>query len=120
MKWRQKPEDIAELTTKQASILQSAATLLKPGGRLVYATCSVLPEENGGIVNAFLAAHPDFERVPADAVLRQQGVEGEGLVTHGDLQLLPNRHATDGFYAAVLQRRPTSSDRGEADATLSD
>jgi 16S rRNA (cytosine967-C5)-methyltransferase len=120
MKWRQKPEDIAELTTKQASILQSAATLLKPGGRLVYATCSVLPEENGGIVNAFLAAHPDFERVPADAVLRQQGVDGEGLVTHGDLQLLPNRHATDGFYAAVLQRRPTSSDRGEADATLSD
>ncbi|MBN8742737.1 MAG: RsmB/NOP family class I SAM-dependent RNA methyltransferase [Thiomonas arsenitoxydans] len=120
MKWRQKPEDIAELTTKQASIMQSAATLLKPGGRLVYATCSVLPEENGGIVNAFLAAHPDFERVPADAVLRQQGVDGEGLVTHGDLQLLPNRHATDGFYAAVLQRRPTSSDRGEADATLAD
>ena len=118
MKWRQKPEDIAELTTKQASILQSAATLLKPGGRLVYATCSVLPEENSGIVNAFLAANPDFERVPADAVLRQQGVEGEGLVTQGDLQLLPNRHATDGFYAAVLQRRPISSDRGETDATL--
>ncbi|CDW93237.1 MULTISPECIES: RsmB/NOP family class I SAM-dependent RNA methyltransferase [unclassified Thiomonas] len=120
MKWRQKPEDIAELTTKQANILQSAATLLKPGGRLVYATCSVLPEENSGIVNAFLAAHPDFERVPADAVLRQQGVDGEGLVTQGDLQLLPNRHATDGFYAAVLQRRPTSSGRGEADATLAD
>lgn len=120
MKWRQKPEDIAELTTKQASILQSAATLLKPGGRLVYATCSVLLEENSGIVNAFLAANPDFERVPADAVLRQQGVEGEGLVTQGDLQLLPNRHATDGFYAAVLQRRPTSSDRGEIDATLAD
>lgn len=120
MKWRQKPEDIAELKTKQANILQSAATLLKPGGRLVYATCSVLAEENSGIVNAFLAAHPDFERVPADAVLRQQGVEGEGLVTQGDLQLLPNRHATDGFYAAVLQRRPTSSDRGEADATLAD
>ncbi len=120
MKWRQKPEDVAELTTKQASILQSAATLLKPGGRLVYATCSVLPEENGGIVNAFLAAHPDFERVPADAVLRQQGVEGEGMVTQGDLQLLPNRHATDGFYAAVLQRRPTSSDRGEIDATFAD
>ncbi len=120
MKWRQKPEDVAELTTKQASILQSAATLLKPGGRLVYATCSVLPEENGGIVNAFLAAHPDFERVPADAVLRQQGVEGEGMVTQGDLQLLPNRHATDGFYAAVLQRRPTLSDRGEIDATFAD
>lgn len=112
MKWRQKPEDISELTTKQANILQSAATLLKPGGRLVYATCSILPEENSGIVNAFLSAHPDFERIPADAVLRQQGVEGENLVTQGDLQLLPNRHATDGFYAAVLQRRPASSSGG--------
>lgn len=118
MKWRQKPEDISELTTKQANILQSAATLLKPGGRLVYATCSILPEENSGIVNAFLSAHPDFERIPADAVLRQQGVEGENLVTQGDLQLLPNRHATDGFYAAVLQRRPASSSGGEVDVAM--
>lgn len=110
MKWRQKPQDVVELTAKQASILQSAATLLKPGGRLVYATCSILPEENSGIVNAFLATHPDFERIPADAVLSQQGVKADGLTTQGDLQLRPDRHGTDGFYAAVLQRRaaPTS------------
>ncbi|MCE1161852.1 MAG: RsmB/NOP family class I SAM-dependent RNA methyltransferase [Thiomonas sp.] len=116
MKWRQKPEDVAELATKQASILQAAATLVKPGGRLVYATCSVLPEENGAIVNAFLTAHPEFERVPADSVLRQQGVQGDDLVTQGDLQLLPNRHATDGFYAAVLQRRASSSRAADGDA----
>ena len=108
MKWRQKPEDLAELTAKQASILQAAATLVKPGGRLVYATCSLLPEENGAIVEAFLAAHPAFERVSAAEVLRQQGVTDASLVTQGDLQLLPNRHGTDGFYAAVLQRRAAS------------
>src|SRR6185503_16801347 len=54
LKWRQTPEDLAELTAKQARIVASAATLLKPGGRLVYATCSVLPEENDAIVDAFL------------------------------------------------------------------
>lgn len=104
MKWRQAPEGIAELTAKQASILQSAATLLKPGGRLVYATCSLLPEENAAVVDAFLAGHPEFERIAADAVLTQQGVDAAELTSAGDLHLLPNRHATDGFYAAVLQR----------------
>ncbi|MGC9161993.1 MAG: RsmB/NOP family class I SAM-dependent RNA methyltransferase [Thiomonas sp.] len=105
MKWRQTPQDIAELTVKQASILQSAATLLKPGGRLVYATCSLLPEENAAVVDAFLAGHPEFERVAAHAVLAQQGVGAAELASASDLHLLPNRHATDGFYAAVLQRR---------------
>ena len=119
MKWRQKPEDVVELTTKQANILNAAATLLKPGGRLVYATCSILSEENAAIVNAFLAAHPDFERIPADEVLRQQGVEGADLVTQCDLQLMPNRHATDGFYAAVLQRRESASKQGQpSDAAM--
>ena len=119
MKWRQKPEDVVELTTKQANILNAAATLLKPGGRLVYATCSILPEENAAIVNAFLAAHPDFERIPADEVLRQHGVEGADLVTQGDLQLMPNRHATDGFYAAVMQRRESASEQGQpSDAAM--
>lgn len=120
MKWRQKPQDIAELTAKQASILQSAATLLKPGGRLVYATCSILPEENSGIVNAFLAAHPEFERVPAESVLSQQGVTADGLTSQGDLQLLPDRHGTDGFYAAVLQRRAVSSVVKPGDLPLAD
>ena len=56
LKWRQTPADVAELAAKQARILAAAATLVKPGGRLVYATCSVLPEENDAIVDAFLAA----------------------------------------------------------------
>lgn len=104
-KWRQTPQDVAELAVKQASIVQAAATLVKPGGRLVYATCSILPEENTGIVETFLAAHPEFERVPAGEVLRQHGVAAADLTVGDDLQLLPHRHGTDGFYAAVLQRR---------------
>ena len=60
LKWRQQPADVVELAAKQARILAAAATLVKPGGRLVYATCSVLPEENDAIVDAFLAAHPQF------------------------------------------------------------
>ena len=105
LKWRHKPGDVAEMAVKQANILQSASTLLKPGGRLIYATCSLLPAENVDVVNAFLAANPEFERIPAGEVLAQQGVDAPGLTVQDDLQLLPHRHATDGFYAAVLQRR---------------
>lgn len=102
MKWRQTPEAIAELQQKQASILASASRLVKPGGRLVYATCSFLPEENVAIVDAFLAAHPEFARKSAAEVLAQQNVQ---LDTGEDLRLLPHVHGTDGFYAAVLERR---------------
>ncbi|MGV2291999.1 RsmB/NOP family class I SAM-dependent RNA methyltransferase [Trinickia sp. YCB016] len=102
LKWRQSPESIAELAPKQASILESAARLVKKGGRLVYATCSVLEEENEAIVAQFLAAHPEFVLVPAGTVLAEQRIEME----MGDyLSLWPHRHATDGFFAAVLERR---------------
>jgi 16S rRNA (cytosine967-C5)-methyltransferase len=60
LKWRQSPKSVQELVAKQTAILQSAARLLKPGGRLVYATCSVLPQENEAIAEAFTAANPDF------------------------------------------------------------
>ncbi len=103
LKWRQTPQSVAELTQKQAAILAAAAKLLKPGGRLVYATCSLLPEENVQVVDAFLAAHPGFERLPAGAVLAAQGIQVDPAAA--DLQLLPHRHDTDGFYAAVLERR---------------
>lgn len=104
LKWRQTPQDVAELTRKQASILAAAATLLKPGGRLVYATCSLLPEENEAIVDGFLVAHPAFVRRSVVDVLAQQGI---ALALPGpDLHLLPHRHGTDGFYAAVLERSP--------------
>jgi 16S rRNA (cytosine967-C5)-methyltransferase len=103
VKWRQKPEAIAEMQAKQASILDGAARLLKGGGRLVYATCSLLNEENEVIVEQFLANHPDFELVPMNKVLAEQKIELE----MGDfLKLLPHKHQTDGFFAAVLERKP--------------
>jgi len=102
LKWRQSPESITELTPKQLSILTSAARLVKKGGRLVYATCSILDAENEGVVQQFLADHPDFVLVPARDVLAEQRIELE----MGDyLSLWPHRHATDGFFAAVLERR---------------
>jgi 16S rRNA (cytosine967-C5)-methyltransferase len=102
LKWRQSPDSVAELVVKQAAILAAAASLLKPGGRLVYATCSLLPEENAQIVDAFLAAHPAFVRRPATDVLAAQGIALE--LAGPDLQLLPHVHGTDGFFAAVLER----------------
>ena len=102
LKWRQSETSVAELTVKQAAILAAAAKLVRPGGRLVYATCSLLNEENEAIVAAFLAAHPDFVLTPASAVLA-----GHGVAVDGDmLRLLPQRHHTDGFFAAVLDRKP--------------
>jgi 16S rRNA (cytosine967-C5)-methyltransferase len=102
LKWRQTPESVAELVVKQTSILAAAARLLKSGGRLVYATCSLLPEENAQIVDAFLAAHPEFARKPAGEVLAAQDIAIE--LAGPDLQLAPHTHGTDGFYAAVLER----------------
>ena len=103
LKWRQSPESVAQLTAKQAAILASAARLVKPGGRLVYATCSLLPEENEDIVSAFLARDEGFALVPAAPVLEAQGVRVEADPW---LRLYPHRHGTDGFFAAVLERRP--------------
>lgn len=105
LKWRQTPQDVAELTQKQAAILAAAARLLKPGGRLVYATCSLLDEENVAIVDAFLATHADFHRLSAHEILAAQGIALDCDEDCGkDFRLLPHRHGTDGFYAAVLER----------------
>lgn len=101
LKWRQSPESVAELTVKQGEILASAGRLVKVGGRLVYATCSLLTEENEAIVDAFLAAHGEFKRVSCAEVLYKQSI---ALDTGEDLRLLPHVHGTDGFYAAVLER----------------
>jgi 16S rRNA (cytosine967-C5)-methyltransferase len=101
MKWRQPESAVAEMASKQAAILASAARLVKPGGRLVYATCSLLEAENREVVDAFLAANPAFTPNPANAVLAGLGV---GLDTGPWLELLPHRHGTDGFFAAVLER----------------
>jgi 16S rRNA (cytosine967-C5)-methyltransferase len=104
LKWRQHPQDLAVLRQKQASILESASRLLKPGGRLVYATCSILPAENDDIVDDFLRRHAQFEPLDAEAVLAQQSIS---VATGSRLRLWPHRHGTDGFFAAVMQRRPS-------------
>ena len=115
LKWRQKPADVAELQAKQIAILASSARLVKAGGRLVYATCSILPDENEAVAEAFSAAHPDFELVPVPELLArllaEQGDEQVAAATAASLcsgpylRLWPHRHNTDGFYAAVWQRR---------------
>jgi 16S rRNA (cytosine967-C5)-methyltransferase len=106
LKWRQKQAAIAELTIKQTNILQSASRLVKSGGRLVYATCSVLPEENERIAEAFTAANPEFKLLPAQAVLTDLSIpNAETLCRGGYLRLWPQTHQTDGFFAAVWQRQ---------------
>ena len=120
LKWRQKPQAVQELTEKQQAILQSASRMVKSGGRLVYATCSVLPEENELIAQAFSAANPDFVplnvaqeldrlKVPHAASLCSPAPSGDA---HPDappagtfLRLWPHRHATDGFFAAAWVKK---------------
>ncbi len=101
LKWRQQPSDIEELTAKQRAILDAAARLVKKGGRLVYATCSILPEENEQVVEAFLAAHPEFVQLDCAELLKHQHV---ALDTGKNLRLYPHIHGTDGFFAAVMER----------------
>ena len=90
------------------AILESAARLLKPGGRLVYATCSVLPQENEQVAAAFSLAHPDLRAVSVQALLQQLKVPDAGALCGGAegafLRLWPHRHGTDGFFAAVWER----------------
>jgi 16S rRNA (cytosine967-C5)-methyltransferase len=107
LKWRQSPQSVAELVAKQAAILESAARLLKPGGRIVYATCSLLRAENEEIAAAFSAAHPGFRRLPVRELLEQAKVpDAASLCSEGgqDLRLWPQRHGSDGFYAAAWEK----------------
>ncbi len=108
LKWRQHPRDVSELTAKQTRIIASAARLVKPSGRLVYATCSVLPAENQAVVQAFLAANPQFKLLNAAQECTRLGVSlpPGALVADGMLQLLPTIDAmsSDGFFAAVMVR----------------
>jgi 16S rRNA (cytosine967-C5)-methyltransferase len=100
LKWRQSPQSIEQLKRKQMAILSSASNLLKPGGRLVYATCSFFPEENQEIVEQFLDSHPSFTLLNCAALLRQQKIP---IDTGTFLELSPRLHGTDGFFAAALE-----------------
>jgi hypothetical protein len=108
------PGDLAELVLRQRDILSSAARLVKPGGRLVYATCSLLREENEDQAEGFLAGNPDFAPVPA-ARAWEETIGGPCPVSDGPtgedyLRLTPARHGTDGFFLAIFERSGEAKD----------
>ena len=98
-RWKVSAEALSRLARRQGELLQACADVVRPGGWLVYATCSLEPEENEDQVEALLSRDPRFERDPGDAV------PADLRTVRGDLQLLPFRHGTDGAYAARLRRR---------------
>ncbi|MBK1661252.1 RsmB/NOP family class I SAM-dependent RNA methyltransferase [Paracraurococcus ruber] len=112
--WRRNPDarlrtgsrDLDELCVKQREILDMAAELVRPGGRLVYATCSLLPEEDEDQVSAFLGRHPGFVPLPLAEAWDAAGLPGDPPAEGPYLLTSPGRHGTDGFFAAVLQRGP--------------
>ncbi|WP_334133959.1 RsmB/NOP family class I SAM-dependent RNA methyltransferase [Tepidimonas sp.] len=107
LKWRHSPQTIAQMAALQLRILTAAAQLVRPGGRLVYATCSLLPEENDAVAQAFQRASDGaFELLDAGELLAAARVSRADAVTaDGALRLWPHRHGTDGFYAVAWRRR---------------
>ena len=101
LKWRQTQKSLSELVLKQGAILSSASTLCKKGGYLVYATCSLLNDENEMIVEEFLSKHNGFAVISAQAALEKYGIK---LESDNFLRLYPNAHSTDGFFGALLER----------------
>jgi 16S rRNA (cytosine967-C5)-methyltransferase len=99
IKWKRTQKEIDEMTRLQGEILANGARMVKPGGHLVYSTCTIEPAENREVVERFLSKHPDFELVPATEVLPPSVVED------GYLQTFPHRHGTDGTFGARLRRK---------------
>ena len=110
LKWRQNLKIVEEMAVTQAAILQSASRLLKPGGRLVYATCSLLLQENEAIAQAFSEANANFVPLEVSDMLSALKVDAAATLCSGGesghlyLRLWPHRHHTDGFFAAVWQK----------------
>ena len=108
-KWRLKPQALTQRMADQKAILETASRHVKPGGRLVYVTCSVLPEENMDRVSEFLGAHPSFEALPWREIWASANPDATPLTSaaadlHG-LLLTPAHHGTDGFFVAVMRHR---------------
>ena len=111
--WRRNPDarsrtgqaDLDELVVKQREILGTAAALVRPGGRLAYATCSLLPEEDEAQVDAFLMRHPAFRAIPLAVAWAEAGLAGPPPTDAPHLLLSPGAHGTDGFFCAVLERQ---------------
>lgn len=102
-KWRLTPELLARHTAKQRGVLATYAQCVRPGGVLVYSTCSIMPQENDEVVQAFLADHPEFEREPVVPLLERQGVRITKAAGQ-TLTLTPSEHGTDGFFIARMRR----------------
>lgn len=105
-RWRLQPTDLERLPVQQLDICNTVVPLVRPGGRIIYATCTLLARENQNVVTRFLAAHPGFELMPLKAIW---GAERASEVADDSgmyLQVDPDRHGTDGFFAAVLRRKP--------------
>jgi 16S rRNA (cytosine967-C5)-methyltransferase len=105
VKWRRSEADLAGFAASQRIMLAQAAQVVRPGGLLVYATCSAEPEENDEVVDAFLADHPDFSNTPVDFPASVDRAR-ELLTARGRLATSPPRHGLDAFFAAALARRP--------------
>lgn len=104
-KWQLAETDLLELVVRQKAILESAARLTKPGGLLIYATCSILPEENEKRVEEFLADHPDYTAFPIPELWPLVAGDTPCPVSGPWLRLSPLSHGTDGFFAAVLRKK---------------
>jgi 16S rRNA (cytosine967-C5)-methyltransferase len=107
LKWRHGPAAVAELAAKQRAILAAAAQLVKPGGRLVYATCSILQDENEAVVEDFQRRTAEFRALSCAEMLAAQRI---ALDTGERLRLMPHLHGTDGFFAAAFVKN--SSGKG--------
>jgi len=101
MKWKRDTTDIGHLVDLQNQLLESAARLLRPGGVIVYSTCTIEPEENQGMIAGFLERHPEFQLQNAREFVHEDLVSPEGFVV-----TYPHRHGMDGSFAARLLRAP--------------
>lgn len=109
-KWRMRPGALAERVKEQAQILDRAVSFVKPSGRMVYITCSVLDDENGAQVRGFLTRHPEFVAIPSDEIAAPLGERAflfnkAARLTDEGLLMTPRRTDTDGFFVSVLRRR---------------
>jgi 16S rRNA (cytosine967-C5)-methyltransferase len=101
-KWRVSPDFVEQVSLQQQRLLEQWSSLAKSGGRIVYATCTLMRKENEGVVESFLSRHDDFQLDSPSTVLSRSKLEG--LSQNGFLSLYPHRHGTDGFFAAVMKR----------------
>ncbi len=103
-RWRYGPDDIEALVLEQREILDKASRLVKVGGRLIYATCALLKEENEDQVAHFLSTHVGFAQLPIGEIWAAT-IGGTAPTAEPSLRLTPAQHGTDGFFIAVLERR---------------